>query len=237
MIDGYKLSRQWFDFAWENPSRVTSNHTALYMWFIELNNRLGWVKEFQITAKESMGGMSTKTYKVYKKCLDDLIEWGFILLVKKSINQYQCNVIALVKISKAPTKAQDKAPTSALDKALLKAQPIFTKTTNQEQQTTNIENSPEFLEVWQAYVEVRRKKNMDTGEISTNQILMKLDTYAKDEPTQILILRQSVINNYHDIFPLRDNTPMVQGKKQIQTNETVQKLVREDNSWLDSGIL
>ena len=151
MMDGYKLSRQWFDFTFENTDKVTANHIALYMWLVEINNRLGWKKEFQITSSQCMEGMCCKTYKTYKKCLDDLIEWGFVVMVKQSKNQYQCNVIGLVILSKAMTntlsKALDNTVIKAQDKALTEALPIFNKQLNKEPRTTKQFVPPSVLEV------------------------------------------------------------------------------------------
>ena len=67
------------------------------------------MENFQITAGECMAGMSCKSYNTYKKCLDNLIEWGFVKLVRKSYNQYQCNVIALSNFDNSLYKALDKA--------------------------------------------------------------------------------------------------------------------------------
>ena len=110
-MNGYELSRNWFDFAFENNSKVTANHGMLFFWLIEINNRLGWAKEFQITAKECMQGMGCHSHNTYKKCLDDLIEWDFIILKRKAVNQFQTNIIALSKNDKAQYKALDKALT------------------------------------------------------------------------------------------------------------------------------
>ena len=49
-MTGYELSRKWFDFAFEKKEAKTQ-HTALYLWIIELNNRLGWKVEFQLATK------------------------------------------------------------------------------------------------------------------------------------------------------------------------------------------
>ena len=114
--NGYFYSRRWFDFVWENPSMATASHSALFWWLIEINNRLGWTKEFQITGRECMNGMCCKSYNTYKKCLDDLIVWGFVKLIKKSTNQYQCNIIALSNFDKAQYKALDKALMNHLTK-------------------------------------------------------------------------------------------------------------------------
>lgn len=118
---GYEISRAWFNFAFENPDKVTSNHTALFLFLSEINNRMGWADCFQITASECMAGMSCKSYNTYKKCIDDLIKWEFVNLVKRSVNQYQCNVVALSKFDKASNKALDKAIARANDNPLYKA--------------------------------------------------------------------------------------------------------------------
>ena len=128
MKSGYELSRNWFDWAFENPDKATANHTALYLWLCEINNRCGWSEKFQITANECMNGMSCKSYKTYRKCLTDLIDWQFVVLVKQSVNQHQCNVIAIVKNAKATTKA--------LTKAMLKHNPKQDQRTYQS--TTHI---------------------------------------------------------------------------------------------------
>jgi len=108
-INGYSYSRAWFDYAFEHPEQVTASHGILYLWLVEINNRLGWVDIYQITASECMQGMGCKSYNTYKKCFDQLVEWGFVKVVKKAVNQHQCNIIALSKFDKASNKALDKA--------------------------------------------------------------------------------------------------------------------------------
>lgn len=107
--NGYSYSRAWFDFAFENPDQVTASHGILYLWLVEINNRLGWVDVFQITASECMQGMGCKSYNTYKRCFDQLVEWNFVKVVKKAVNQHQCNIVALSKFDKASNKALDKA--------------------------------------------------------------------------------------------------------------------------------
>lgn len=133
-LTGYDLSRQWFEMVWETPE-LTSNHTALYMWLCELWNRLGQPERFQITSTECIKGMGVRNYKTYKRAFDDLIEMGCLKLLRQSKNQYQCNVIAMVKFDKAPTKALGKADA----KAPTKASPIFIKPENTEPITLNPE--------------------------------------------------------------------------------------------------
>lgn len=108
-MTGYELSRQWFDFTFENPEKINPNHTAMYFFAIEHCNRLGWKRKFGFPSTMVMEAMGIKSYKTYKKTLDDLVDWGFFLMVEKSRNQYSSNIIALVENDKAHDKALDKA--------------------------------------------------------------------------------------------------------------------------------
>lgn len=104
MMNGYDLSRQWFDFAFENTDKVSGNHAALYWWAIELNNRLGWVSKFGLPSEVAMTACGIRSYKTYSKIFDDLVEWGFFQVHQKSKNQYTSNVIALVIFTEAIPK-------------------------------------------------------------------------------------------------------------------------------------
>jgi hypothetical protein len=110
-LNGYELSRNWFDWCYENPDLINPNHAALYFFIIEHYNRLGWKEKFGLPYQMAMDAMGIKSYKTYKKAFDDLVKWGFIKIIKESKNQYSANVIALVKNTKANTKALTKAST------------------------------------------------------------------------------------------------------------------------------
>lgn len=103
--NGYALSRQWFDYAFENPDMVTPNHHALYFWAIELCNRLAWKDKFGLPTTYSMEALGIKSYKTYKKTLDDLIKWGFIKLIQKARNNHTSNIIELVKFTNSHAKS------------------------------------------------------------------------------------------------------------------------------------
>lgn len=105
----YGYLRQWFNFAFEHQGEVTGNHTAVYCWFIEQNNRLGWAKEFGAPRDQTMAAAGISSYNTYKNCFNDLVSWGFVRVVKKSKNQYVAHIIALSKFDKALYKALDKA--------------------------------------------------------------------------------------------------------------------------------
>lgn len=108
-LNGYQLSRNWFDFCFENPEKIHPNHTAIFFFAIEHCNRMGWKKKFRFPTSMAMEAIGIKSYNTYIKSFRDLVDWGFITLIQKSKNQYSSNIIALSKIDKAPDKALDKA--------------------------------------------------------------------------------------------------------------------------------
>lgn len=115
-LTGYKLSRDWFDFCFENPEKIKPAHTAIYMFAIEHWNRLGQKEKFGFPSQMTMDAIGIKSYNTYIPHFNDLVNWGFFNLIERSKNQYSSNIIGLSKINKAP----DKAPDKALDKAMIK---------------------------------------------------------------------------------------------------------------------
>jgi hypothetical protein len=108
-MNGYELSRNWFDWTFENPERINPNHTALYFFIIEHCNRLGWKEKFGLPTTMAKEAIGIRSYNTYINTLNDLVEFGFIKLIEKSKNQYSSNIIALSNFDKAPDKALDKA--------------------------------------------------------------------------------------------------------------------------------
>jgi len=109
---GYALSRRWFAFAFETKE-CKVQHTALFMWIIELNNRLGWKKEIGIPTADTMEGLSIGNKNTYLDALRDIAKWGFIEIVKESKNQYQACIISLCHSKSEPASG------TALDTALI----------------------------------------------------------------------------------------------------------------------
>lgn len=123
-MNGYDLSRRWFDFAFENRD-CKVQHTALYMWIIELNNRLGWKVEFGLPMGATMEGLSIGNKTTYSNTLKDLVSWGFIQIVQEAKNQYQSCIIKLCRYESEP------ALSTALSTALYR---------HCDQQSTSIES-------------------------------------------------------------------------------------------------
>ena len=109
IMDIYKLYRIFWDFAFDNPEKIKPNHCAVFSFAIEQCNRLGWKDRFGLPTSLVMEATGIKSYSVYKKTFNDLVDFGFIDVVEYSKNQYSSNVIALKENCKAPDKALDKA--------------------------------------------------------------------------------------------------------------------------------
>lgn len=110
---GYELSRTWFDFAFENQ-QCKCIHTALFMWIVELNNRLGWKKEFGLPTSVTMEGLSIGNRGTYKNALEDLEKWGFIKVVQKAKNASTACVIEIRQFR------NEQAVDQALDQAMIR---------------------------------------------------------------------------------------------------------------------
>lgn len=149
-LNGYDLSRAWFDFAFENPDIISPNHAALFFFAIENCNRLGWKKQFGLPATMAMEAIGIRSYNTYKKVFDDLVKWGFFTLIQKSKNQYSSNVIALSIFEGATDKALDKALTKHGTKHPTK-QKEYNKTIEQINKETN-----------KGEVEINWKNDFDT---------------------------------------------------------------------------
>lgn len=106
---GYELSRIWFDWCFENPEKISPNHTALYFFCIEHCNRLGWKEKFGLPTTMAKEAIGIKSYNTYINTLNDLVDFGFVIMIEKSKNQYSSNIVALSNFNKALNKALDKA--------------------------------------------------------------------------------------------------------------------------------
>ena len=113
MMDGYKLSRCWFDFAFEKKE-AKYIHTAIFMWAVELNNRLSWKPEFGLPTHDTMEGLSIGNKNTYLSALKDLETWGFIKIIAPSKNQFQACIISIIPKYRRSDNA------TALDTALIR---------------------------------------------------------------------------------------------------------------------
>lgn len=93
-LNGYELTRRWFDFAFESQECKTQ-HTAIFLWIVELNNRLGWKELFGLPTHATMEGLGIGNKRTYIDALRQLNEWGFIKIVSESKNQFSSTIISI----------------------------------------------------------------------------------------------------------------------------------------------
>ena len=108
-MDIFKLNRYFWDYAFNNPEKIKPNHCAIYYFALEHCNRLGWKQKFGFPTSMVLEATGIKSYSVYKKTFDDLVEFGLFEVIEYSKNQYSSNIIALKENYKALDKALDKA--------------------------------------------------------------------------------------------------------------------------------
>lgn len=113
MFSYFEFMRHFWDFAFENPEKIKPAHCALYAYCIEHCNRLGWKEKFGLPSQMAKEAIGIRSYKTYINALRDLRDFGFIVILENSHNQYSSNIIALVNFTEAHTKALDKAITKA----------------------------------------------------------------------------------------------------------------------------
>ena len=149
----YDLSRNFFNFSFENPEKIKPNHIAIYFFAVEHCNRLGWKQKFGFPTSMVLEATGIKSYSVYKKTFDELVEYNFFTVIEYSKNQYSSNIIALKENYKAHDKAIDKALIKHTSKHMVKQcesivsidKQIYNNTNTQINKSTDAENSIEFL--------------------------------------------------------------------------------------------
>lgn len=103
-MDIFKLISRYIEFCEKNPESVNNSASALYLYLLNLNNKLGWPEKFGLPRDHVMLILGTSSHKTYSKAIDHLVQNGFIRQLSKSQNQYQSNVFALVKNTTARQK-------------------------------------------------------------------------------------------------------------------------------------
>lgn len=112
-MNWYDLHRMRLNFRFENPDKCRAIHSELFMYIVDLWNRLGQKEKFWLPTEMTMHFLWIGSYNTYNKAYKDLVEWWFIKEIKKSVNQHSARVIAISKNDKATDKALDKATIKA----------------------------------------------------------------------------------------------------------------------------
>ena len=97
--------KKWFEWTFQNPEKITTNHTALYMFCVYVQQSFGNKDKFTLNTSVAMESLGIASYNTYNKTLNDLIKWKFLKEIVRAKNQYQNSCFALSKFDKAQYKA------------------------------------------------------------------------------------------------------------------------------------
>lgn len=155
-MNGYELSKGFWDWAFENPEKISPNHCAIYFFAIEHCNRLGWKTKFGFPSQMTMDAIGIKKHSTYISYFNDLVDWGFFILIQKSKNQYSSNIISLSNALPKKGKALGKAMLKHGDKHEEK-QKAYNKTLNTKPQINIEERKTDFKKSFTPFLDVYSK--------------------------------------------------------------------------------
>ncbi len=198
-MNSYELSRKWFDWCYENPEKISPNHSALYFFIIEHCNRLGWKQKFGLPTTMAKEAIGIRSYNTYINTLNDLVEFGFIELIEKSKNQYSSNIIALSNFNKAHDKA--------LDKALIKHGTKQRESIDSinKQETKEQIYIPEFTEFLQFAIE--QISNINKDEVKLKYESWKVNNWKDGNNKQIKNWKTKLLNTLPYISKIEVKQP------------------------------
>mgnify|MGYP000064821938 CR=1 FL=1 len=220
-MNGYELSKAYWDFAFENPEKISPSHAAIYFFAIEVCNRLSWKSKFGLPTAYAMDVLGIAKHSTYSKYLNDLVEWGFITMHQKSKNQYTANVIslsfALPKKGKAMGKAmvEQGAKRVASDGSIDK--PNKTIETKKEGVSLPF-SSNDFKNAWDDWKEYKSKEHKFkfNSTVSEKSALGKLKSLGGNEKECIKIIYESISNGWKGFFELKDKPKQADNEIKIR---------------------
>ena len=208
-MNGYQLTRRWFDFAYDNHG-VKSQHTALYCWCVELNNRLQWKESFGLPTDEAREYTGIGNRNTFYAALEDLKKWGFIKEIQTSINQSQSRIISL-RLSKnvqADILAEDNQSSSTDTSTDTIVKQSNNETIKQKKQGLDFlkyEELSKLVEKWIGYRKSIKKpfKSQD----SLDAFVKHLRQLAGNDCQKAeAIIEQSIANQWQGVFELKQKS-------------------------------
>jgi len=194
-MNSYELSRNWFNWSFDNPEKVKPIHSAIFFFALEHQNRLGGKEKFGFPSQMTMDAIGVKNYQTYGKALNQLSDWGFIEFIERSKNQYSANIISI-----SATTKNGIARGKALDKAFIKhdvkqtrgtvsiTKPINQETIINKKEILPIESNkyPEqvFLDNWAKCREYYLKQPTHINKLNTMEsadLTRALKDFSKEE--------------------------------------------------------
>ena len=212
----------YWNWASINPNKVNATSTAIYFYILSIANELHWKESFGLSATQIMNGVNIATYKTYKKHFDELVENGLIKVIQPSINQYKCNVLALVKFTIAQPKQsieQDQSTnqsTTHIHKTIKEVKENkeykdkepksindFVKLMESEKYLGTDENlNKTFINFIQMRINIKKIPTKNAVELLTKKLR---DLSKANKEVAIKILENSIENNWSTIYELKSN--------------------------------
>lgn len=233
-MNTYDLSRNFFDWCFENPEKISPNHIAIYFFAIENCNRLGWKSKFGFPTQMAMDAVGIKKHETYIRYFNDLCDWGFFKLIEKSKNQYSSNIISINSavpkngkaLGKAIQKHRGKQIGSMGESTGESNRSIDKQETNKP---INLKHSidlfpfqEDFRLIWDSWIQYKKIEHKKTFKrIETEQAAFKL-LLEKSKGNPLVaekIIQQSIANNWQGLFELKtekDGTELTKAEQREQ---------------------
>jgi len=185
IITGYELSRNWFNYCFENPDVIKPAYTALYFYLIDKWNRYGKKIKFGVPTYHTMEVLGIKSKNTYFTAFNFLIDNDFVKLIEKSKNQNTANIIsisAVLKNKSANKSALDLALIQQVNSEVVSVVPIDKQITNNKENTL-FDN---FWELYDKKVDRKKSENKFNGlsKKVQNKIIKYLPNYISSTPNK-----------------------------------------------------
>jgi hypothetical protein len=214
-VNTYKISRQWFDWCFENPDKAKPPHGIIYFFALDQNNRFGWKEKFGFPALHAMEATGIKSKNTYYKAFHDLVEWDFLQIINKSKNQNTANIISIPAVSKFKSAGKS-AGKSALDSANIQ----------QEDSGGNVDK--------QLNKEQLNKKQ----ESKENPLAFEFLRISKSEELNIFEMQnKKQIENWQDLIDSFNDTVEIEiskGKIDFEANQLLPRFRKYTRSWISN---
>lgn len=233
-MNGYELSRSWFDFSFENPDICTTNHHALFYWVCEKWNRVGQKEKFSLPSDEAMEALSIKSKSTFYKILHDLVEWKWLIVVSESKNQHTAKVVSLNKKMIKHTNGTRTALDQAINRHSLGTVPIIEQGNNGiKEQENKVPQQVAFDDFWNLY-----DKKIDRSPCEKKwkklkyqdqcRVMNHLPAYVKSTPEKKF--RKNPETYLND--KAWDNEILQEGKQTTVKSKTAQSLRNAPNAQI-----